>query len=183
MGGIVEVVLSVGAITGAAMFLPPLWSLFSKSQTGRSVLTVTIMSLLLNLFLKFISPSFLNIALSRSMEMIVGVGIPILLLIYYEIKLRMAATENLVYEKYKMLGSVSLSETREEGIQTQENNRHGRKVIAFGILFIGILIILIGVKTIQSGWIILIAGVLVLILGIVMNPGKRSYRQVANNKI
>ncbi len=183
MGGIVEVVLSVGAITGAAMFLPPLWSLFSKSQTGRSVLTVTVISLLLNLFLKFISPSLLNIALNRSMEMIVGVGIPILLLIYYEIKLRMAGKENLVYEKYKMLGSASLSETPEEEIQTQENNRHGRKVIALGILFIGILIILIGVKTIQSGWIILIAGVLVLILGIVMNPGKRSYKQVANNRI
>ena len=89
MGGIIEVVLSVGAITGAAMFLPPLWSLFSKLQTGRSVLTVTIISLVLNLFLKFISPYFLNISLSRSMEMIVGVGIPILLLVFYEVKFRL----------------------------------------------------------------------------------------------
>ena len=183
MGGIVEVVLSVGAITGTAMFLPPLWSLFSESQRGRSVLTVTVISLLLNLFLKFISPSLLNIALSRSMEMIVGVGVPILLLLIYELKFRIAPSENLMYEKYRMLESAKIPETQEEILQTQVNNRHGRKVIAIGILFIGILIMLIGVKTIQSGWIILIAGLLVLMLGIAMNPSKKSYSQVASSRI
>lgn len=172
MGGIVEVVLSVGAITGAAMFLPPLWSLFSKSQTGKSVLTVTIISLLLNLFLKFVSPSLINIALSRSMEMIVGVGIPILLLVYYEVKFRITPSDNLAYEKYRMLGSASIADTPEEVMQAQDNNRHSRKVIALGVLFIGILIISIGVKTIQSGWIILIAGTMVFVLGIIMLPGK-----------
>lgn len=172
MGGIVEVVLSVGAITGAAMFLPPLWSLFSKSQTGKSVLTVTIISLLLNLFLKFVSPSLINIALSRSMEMIVGVGIPILLLVYYEVKFRITPSDNLAYEKYRMLGSASIADTPEEVMQAQDNNRHSRKVISLGVLFIGILIISIGVKTIQSGWIILIAGTMVFVLGIIMLPGK-----------
>ena len=32
MGGIVEVVLSVGALTGGAMFLPPIWAMFSKNE-------------------------------------------------------------------------------------------------------------------------------------------------------
>lgn len=172
MGGIIEVVLSVGAITGAAMFLPPLWSLFSKLQTGRSVLTVTIISLVLNLFLKFISPYFLNISLSRSMEMIVGVGIPILLLVFYEMKFRLSPSKNLAYERYLVLEPIRKPATPEDELQTDVDNRHGRKVIALGILFIGLLIILIGIKTIQSGWIVLITGVLVLGLGIAMKPGK-----------
>src|SRR3546814_8541441 len=34
MGGIVEVVLSVGALTGAPIYLPPIWAIFSRRQTG-----------------------------------------------------------------------------------------------------------------------------------------------------
>lgn len=174
MGGIIEVVLSVGAITGAAMFLPPLWSLFSKLQTGRSVLTVTIISLVLNLFLKFISPHALNLSLSRSMEMIVGVGIPILLLAFYEIKFRLSPSENLAYEKYLALEPIRKPVTPEDELQMDEDNRHGKKVIALGILFIGILIILIGIKTIQSSLLILITGLLVLGLGMAMKPAKKA---------
>ena len=172
MGGIIEVVLSVGAITGAAMFLPPLWSLFSKLQTGSSVLTVTIVSLVLNLFLKFIAPHTLNLSLSRSMEMIVGVGIPILLLAFYEIKFRLSPSENLAYEKYLALEPVKAA-TPEDELQTNADNRHSVKVIALGVLFIGVLIIIIGAKTFQSSWLILITGVLVLALGIVMKPRKK----------
>ena len=174
MGGIVEVVLSIGAITGAAMFLPPLWCLFSKWQTGTSVLTVTIITLVANLFLKLVCPYVFDFALSRSMEMIVGVGIPIILLMLYELKFKLVPTENIGYEKYLKLSSLKIPETYEEQIQTDVNNRHGRKVISLGIIFIALLIIIIGFKTIQSAVIILITGLLILILGIVMNPRKKS---------
>ena len=50
-GGIVEVVMTLAALTGGAMFLPPLWALFSKKQTGTSILTVTLISLAINAFL------------------------------------------------------------------------------------------------------------------------------------
>jgi len=183
MGGIIEVVLSVGAITGAAMFLPPLWSLFSKLQTGRSVLTVTIISLVLNLFLKFISPHALNLSLSRSIEMIVGVGIPILLLTFYEVKFRLSPSENLVYKKYQALEPIRKPATAEDELQTDSDNRHSRKVIALGVLFIGVLIVLIGIKTSQSSWLILITGVLVLGLGVAMKPGKGRSNEIMNNKI
>ncbi|MGN6603364.1 MAG: sodium:solute symporter family protein [Ginsengibacter sp.] len=172
MGGIVEVVLSIGAMTGAAMFLPPLWCLFSRYQTGRSVLTVTIITLLLNLFLKFISPYAFHFALSRSMEMIVGVGIPVMLLSLYEIRFRLVPSENPVYEKYLSLKTAEVQETPDNEGETDHNNRHGRRVIALGIVFIGLLILSIGIKTIQSGWIILVTGALILALGIAMNPRK-----------
>jgi SSS family transporter len=149
MGGIVEVVLSIGAITGAAMFLPPLWCLFSKRQTGRSVLTVTIITLIVNLFLKLVSPYLFDFALSRSMEMIVGVGIPIMFLTLYELKFKLLPSENFNYEKYLKLGALNVPETIEEQIQTDVNNRHGRKVISLGIILIAFLIISIGFKTVH----------------------------------
>jgi hypothetical protein len=107
------------------------------------------------------------------MEMIVGVGIPILLLAFYEIKFRLSPSENLAYEKYLALEPVRKHATLEDELQTNADNRHSIKVIALGVLFIGVLIIIIGFKTIQSGWLILITGLLVLGLGIAMKPGKK----------
>ncbi|MDR0371898.1 MAG: Na+:solute symporter, partial [Prevotellaceae bacterium] len=37
MGGIVNVVISVAALTGVPLYLPIIWTLFSKRQTGKSV--------------------------------------------------------------------------------------------------------------------------------------------------
>ncbi|EPR65469.1 sodium:solute symporter family protein [Cyclobacterium qasimii] len=50
-GGIVEVVLSIGAVTGGALYAPAIWGLFSKRQTGNSILVVTSVSLVINVFL------------------------------------------------------------------------------------------------------------------------------------
>lgn len=51
MGGIVNVVISVAALTGVPLYLPIIWSLFSKRQDKTSVLTTTIFSLAVNVFL------------------------------------------------------------------------------------------------------------------------------------
>src|ERR1035437_2847987 len=42
MGCIVNVVISIAALTGVPLYLPVIWSLFSRKQTGRSVLSVTL---------------------------------------------------------------------------------------------------------------------------------------------
>jgi solute:Na+ symporter, SSS family len=49
-GGIVEVVLSIAAITGGALYGPAIWALFSEKQTGKSILGVTAISLIINVF-------------------------------------------------------------------------------------------------------------------------------------
>ena len=79
-GGIVEVVLSVGAITGAPLFAPPIWALFSKRQTSNSILITTLLSLGINLFFKFVSPWLFDFELNRAEEMLVGVLMPLLIL-------------------------------------------------------------------------------------------------------
>lgn len=175
MGGIIEVVLSVGAITGAPLFLPPLWSLFSKTQTGRSVLVVTIISLAVNLFMKFVSPHLFGFALTRAQEMITGVGIPIFLLLYFEIKWRTSAFGNTDYERYLIEIDNQKDPIHEVQGSAQNNEaeaRQGRRVISLGVLAIGFLVILLGIKTIQTGVLVLFAGILLLIVGLLMYPGK-----------
>lgn len=52
-GGIVNVVLSVGAVTGCSLYGPIVWAIFSKRHTGKSILWISIISLLINTVLKF----------------------------------------------------------------------------------------------------------------------------------
>jgi Na+/proline symporter len=182
MGGIVAVVISVGAITGAALFLPPLWCLFSKRQTGRSALTVTIVSLFINLLLKFVAPVF-GVSLSRSMEMIVGVGIPIVLLAFYEIGLIVFPRENIVYENYKKLSMIKASGTAEDDLQADTGNRHGKKVISLGVLLISVLVLIIGLASIHTSRVVFITGIIILVLGIFMYPYKGVHGKISANNI
>jgi SSS family transporter len=177
IGGIVEVVLSLGAITGGAMYLPPLWALFSKRQTGFSVLSITILSLIINLFFKFVTPPLFGFSLSRSMEMIVGAGIPIVLLGLYEFWLSRTQRENLDYQRYQQTMSLHQEEKKSLAAdkENQEDNIRGRKILATGVWITGVLIILLGIHAIKTTWIVLVMGILVLFTGFMMRPGgKRS---------
>src|SRR5690606_10466888 len=80
MGGIVEVVLSIGALTGVALYGPGIWALFSKRQTAFSILFTSIASLSVNLFFKFLGPTVLDIRLNRMEETVLGVFLPLALL-------------------------------------------------------------------------------------------------------
>ena len=175
MGGIVSVVISIGAITGAALFLPPLWCLFSKRQTGRSVLTVTIISLVVNLLFKFVTPIF-GLALSRSVEMIVGVGVAIVLLILYELWFVYRHAANLDYERYQTLVLEKAAVTPQTDEAAGDSNREGKRVIGLGVLMIGGLTIVIGIVSIKSGWVVLVFGIAILLLGLWMKPGKRKQK-------
>jgi SSS family solute:Na+ symporter len=129
-GGIVEVVLSIGAVTGGALYGPAIWSLFSKKQTGKSILGVTLISLTVNLFFKFLSPALLDFSLDRSEEMILGVGLPFLLLLGYEL---VGKEES----KYSRSDSPD-SEGDEFSVSAGEiQNLYGIKVLAMAMVTIG----------------------------------------------
>jgi SSS family transporter len=83
-GGIVEVVLSIAAIAGGALFAPIIWSLYSKRQTSTSVVTTTIIALTVGLFFKVIAPALIGVKFNRTMETLVGVGLPLLVLALFE---------------------------------------------------------------------------------------------------
>ncbi len=140
MGGIVEVVLSLGALTGGAMFLPPLWSLFSKHQTGKTILLVTSVSLVVNFFFKFFAPDIIGITLSRSAEMVVGMGLPIALMVLIEIILVKTKSDTSAYDDYEKIRQLKLSDVEEK---VSEGNKKGTRVIGIGVASTGLLILIL----------------------------------------
>ena len=67
-----NVVISVAALTGVPIYLPVIWSLFSRRQTSGTILGVTFSSLAINLFFKFVTPYVFGFSLDREWEMMTG---------------------------------------------------------------------------------------------------------------
>ena len=157
-GGIVEVVLSIGAVTGGALYMPAIWALFSKRQTGKSILWVTGISLSANLFFKFISPSLLDFGLDRSMEMLVGVGIPFLLLSIYEIY------ASLSHKTYPSpTGIPDQPEKEETSVQVQ--NLFGIKVLGLAFAAIGLIFLVLTTWAGEAAIYMAMMGMIIVALG------------------
>lgn len=173
MGGIVEVVLSVGALTGAPIYLPPIWAIFSKRQTGISILATTFISLAINLFFKFVSPTLLDFGLSRSMEMLVGALTPIAILALFEMFYRAKGNANPDYDAYVIHQQERVDAEQRLSAEDNSNddsaNDHALKMIAIGVGSIGVLIVALGaltdsanVETITVGLLVCIPALLLL---------------------
>ncbi len=65
-GGIVNVVLSVGAVTGCSLYGPIIWAIFSKKHTGKSILWITTLSLSVNVAFKFFPDALIGSATVKS---------------------------------------------------------------------------------------------------------------------
>ncbi len=139
IGGMVEVVLSIAAITAGPLLAPPIWALFSKYLTGRASLWITLITLLINLLFKLVFPYTLSFKLNRAEEMMTGVGLPLLLLLGYELYQRVAGkvaddylqyTQNLLKLKQQ---KAALNSAELYAIRRQ--NYFGLRVITFSLLF------------------------------------------------
>lgn len=148
MGGIVNVVISVAALTGVPLYLPVIWTLFSKRQTSQSVLTTTLLSLGINAFFKFVTPNWFNLSLSRTEEMVLGVGFPVLILLLFELYYKYKDKTSPDYCSYKKWEAANQAEKQKVFIETakatKKQNAFSRKIIGYGILFTGIGIVILG---------------------------------------
>jgi len=159
-GGIVEVVLSIAAIAGGAVFAPMIWSLYSRRQTSRSVITTTLFALIVNLFFKIVAPALLNIKFNRTIETLLGVGLPLLVLalfeIYYTLKNSIAPGVAIVDEHIK------LNQTQQENshVQAQQQNNFGVKVILFASAFVGLGIFILGMVS-KNQIVVLVVGAVI----------------------
>lgn len=162
LGGVVEFVLSLAAITGGAMFLPPLWAMFSKKQNGRTALFVTITALIINSFFKFIAPQLCNISLSRTLEMSFGVGIPIVLLVVTELYFIITKGDETLYQAY--VKNIELQSDVSEK-ESDEGNKKGGRVIGIGVLLTGLLIFILAFIAQNGALLVGGVGLLVMILG------------------
>jgi SSS family transporter len=172
MGGIVEVVLSLGALTGGAMFLPPIWAMFSKNQTGKSILMVTITTLIINLYFKFISPALFDFALSRSVEMLAGALIPFVLLVITEIYFKIKKHEPTAYIEYKSALDARIKMETSSEHSEKSTNKRGNRIIASGVLAIGILIIGLGLFADDGQFLVLGMGIVISLVAVYMFPKK-----------
>lgn len=183
IGGIVQFTLSVAAITGGPLLLPPIWSLFSKRLSGKATIYITLISLSVNLVFKIIMPLIDGEKLSRANEMLLGVLLPFLMLLVYEIVIRRRISLSADYEHYlvykadKKRAAATIDDEEKEMIQKQ--NVFGLKMISFSLLFMSVLLLLLAFITSKgSGLVVTIA--IVIMLGAAI-PWRASRRKAMNS--
>jgi len=191
MGGIVNVVISIAALTGVPLYLPVIWSLFSKRQTGRTVLSVTIISLLVNATFKFILPLFIaDFYLNRAYEMTLGVSVPFVLLLFTEVFLRIQSKPNKDYENY-LIYQVNKAKLVLQPIEEititeapkRNANAYGIKVMGIGVTTIGFVINILGIQASNGNMLIISVGITVLTLGAFILYGSYKMKKKAENKL
>ena len=161
MGGIVNVVISVAALTGVPLYLPVIWSMFSKRQTGKTLISVTLISLAINLFFKFLAPVVLGLTLSRAQEMMLGALSPIVLLTIIELYLMIRGYER----KSSAINQAKVEkETSEE--QNSDLNKYTNKVLGISVSVAGAAVILLGALAPSDKLVPISVGLLVCIIGI-----------------
>ena len=173
MGGIVNVVISVAALTGVPVYLPVIWSLFSKRQTARTILSATFISLTINLIFKFVTPHF-GLALDRTWEMIVGTAVPVILLAGIEVVLK--AKEFIAPEYMAYISGRNVRMRQENAGDTEESKRTNsftQKVLGIGLGLSGVLITVLGfiaeeniVVPVAVGLVVTLIGIYLLILSL-----------------
>ncbi len=164
MGGIVEVVMGLAAVTGGAMFLPPLWALFSKKLIGSQALLVTVIALIINSFFKFIAPSLMNLKLDRATEMVFGVGVPIMLLVAIEIYMKVTNAASKDYTSY----IENKNEEHQEDEDAGSSNTKGARVIGIGIFLTGLMMLILSFIANKGNGIVATVSSLVLVLGTIV---------------
>jgi len=172
MGGMVEVVLTVAAVTAGPLMAPPVWALFSKKLTGYVTIRITIVTLLINLFFKMVLPLINGFKLDRGSEMLLGMGLPVLLLLINEFVLtKKKASDD--YLKYEQSRAARKEESRlvladiEEVLQIKRQNQFGLKIIAFSLLVTAMMLFVLSVLAPSGKTITLLTGCGILLVSVI----------------
>jgi len=167
-GGIVEVVLSTASIAGGAIFAPIIWTLFSKRQTGFSVVTATLVSLCINLFLKVVFPSLFDFKLSRTIETACGMGIPVMILVFFELLYAFrgqVSPKAHLFAKNRNEGPAERDlDSQEQHLAAEKQNLFGIKVIAAAMATVGAGIIILGLLSGDFSAVVVAVGTVILLL-------------------
>jgi len=170
-GGIVEVVLSTASIAGGALFAPIIWTLFSKRQTGFSVVTATVVSLIVNLFLKVVAPDLIDLKLTRTMETVLGMGIPMLVLLIFEVVYQskgFVSSRAIEMKNAQALTKEIEAFNEEEHQVAEKQNIFGIRVIAISMAVVGVGIVYLGLVAPSFSFIITVVGALILIAALLI---------------
>lgn len=172
-GGIVNVVLSIGAVTGCSLYGPPIWVLFSKRHSGKSILYISVISLAINIAFKFFAEPVLGAPLSRANEMLLGCILPFAFLGTYELY---AKFKNIISEDY--INYTKLVRV-DEAIETSgsDQNAFGMKVLAITLMVVGFLVLVLGFLTEDARGLVWSVGGTIIFISLLIHPsvsiGKR----------
>lgn len=167
-GGIVEVVLSISAVTGGALYAPAIWALFSKRQTGFSIISVTGISLLVNLFFKFVAPFALNISLDRSQEMLLGIMLPITLLGLYELYAYRKGSISPLYQAFMLFQNQRASNDQSLMEAGKIQNLFGIKVLGWAFCSIGLIFLGLSIWAENGIGYLILGGSMIVLLGLLL---------------
>ena len=177
-GGIVNVVLSIGAVTGCSLYGPPIWVLFSKRHSGKSILYISVISLTINIAFKFFAEPVLGEPLSRANEMLLGCILPFAFLGAYELY---AKFKNIISEDY--INYTKLVRV-DEAIETSgsDQNVFGMKVLAVTLMVVGFLVLVLGFLTEEARALVLSVGGTIIFISLLIHPSVRiGKRKVSTN--
>lgn len=203
-GGIVEVVITVGAVTGCSLYGPPIWALFSSRHTGNSILTCTLLSLGINLSFKFITPYLFNLSLNRAEEMLVGALVPFTLLAAYECWAFYAGKEtpgnvnrkNKRSQNGSTLAGEIHGESKHNGLlihtqpldkvenaTSQAQNRFGLQVLATTLGAVALLILVLAILAKEANELMFTMGGLLLVVSFWVYPKCGWKGRITNNTL
>lgn len=169
MGGIVNVVISLGALTGVPLYFPVIWTLFSRRQTTRSVVSTTLICLTVNAIFKFITPIW-GLSLSRTEETVLGVSLPILMMILFEIYYALRGKVSPMYAGYQKVRQEReeqmKTESQETVAQSDNSNAYSLRVMGRAITCSSLLILVIAAIADSGQYIIVPIGVILLLVGL-----------------
>ena len=167
VGGIVEVILSIGAVTGGPLLAPPLWALFSRKLSGKAALRISILTLAVNLIFKIAVPLIFSFKLSREYEMMLGVGLPLLLLAINEWFFGKDRTSHPDYERYinirRQLSFMKVDPNKDVEAGMPDQNSFGLRVIGWSLVFTAVMLFGLSAITEKGAGITAIMAVLILL--------------------
>jgi len=161
IGGIVEMVLSTASIAGGALFAPVIWTLYSKRQTAASVISASLCGLIISLCLKLFSVQLLGYKLDRVLETSLGVGIPLVVLLFWE--LYYAAVKKMAVHSFVVPDATQANQQLQKKEGAHQQNVFGIKIIAAAIAVVGAGVALLGAFA-SRGHVALIVGGVILLL-------------------
>lgn len=166
MGGIVNVVISVAALTGVPLYLPVIWSLFSKRQTSKTILGVTFSSLAINLIMKFLIPPVTGFSLDREWEMATGAGIPVVILTIIEIILWTRNYTDPEYNRYKKDRTDRIGKEEASDKATDKQlQKFTQRITGIGITASGCTVVILGAVSGKDAAVPGITGGIIAIIG------------------
>jgi len=153
------------------------WVLFSKRITGKATICITLLSLGVNLVFKILLPLTANYKLNRAHEMILGVGLPCILLLGYELFAAYKGNisrEYLQLQEHKAIRKAKIEQVDEdELLAIRRQNKFGLKVISFSLVFIALLLYILCAFTNKGTALVVVIASIILLCSLIPFLGSR----------